>query len=200
MGINDENFADRLAYGASKEEYILNLLNENPVNVDGRCVVRWEKSSPEEDMRYKIDAWAFAENGKKVDVQIKYRQSGNDVGVAIIRPFENVEALREQHRTGKIPWDRDAVGNAYLYVALTEHCLVVVPTDRIKLIYTRLLNDMIAGEGEITDTSFRNNLYGAELRFVVDSGEGYSYNQKKIICYITPYLIETLGGYVKVIS
>ena len=199
MGINEISFEERLAFGSEKEELILQLLNENVINVDGQLFTGWERATKEQDIKYKIDAWASNPAGNKFDVQLKFRESGNDLGIAVVRPFEDVETLKEQALNGKIPFDRDAKCNTYLYATLTEHCLVVAKTETIKMIYTRLLNDLIAGNGDISFTSFRNSLYGAELRFVVDAGQGYSYNQKKIICYITPYLIETLGGYVRAI-
>lgn len=203
--LNEASYMDRVTEGLEREQEVLDLLNDLDVTFDGYTYHRWEKSSKSDDMKEQIDARLMrstnAHTEKDITAQIKVRYTGIDIGVAIVRPYDTVDKLKNQLDYGRVPWDRDFTSNAMLYVSRSDGALVVCYNALIKGIVNKLLRAFVAAGKEFDDTnSFQHpTLRGAELKLVTDKGKGHTEGQKKIICYISVYLMKQLGAYVKIV-
>jgi hypothetical protein len=197
MSSNTLDIHDRIAVGKMYERQILEKLQASEVVVEGKLLSEFVPATREDDMHNKIDAWCFAQ-GSGLDgksVQIKYRETGSDLGVAVWRPYRDEWTLRDCVKRDIMQWDRDFMTIPDYYAYGVGDLLIVAPGYKVKAACTILLNKAM-NEG------FTNNMYeaktcpGAQLRVVTDKGQGYSYGQKKIICYITPWLLKRAGSWV----
>lgn len=200
MASNSKPIEERLEIGKQKEADTLELLNELVKSVpDGRRVLCWCPSDRADDINHKIDAWAEFEQDDRMSVQIKFRETGQDLGIALIRPWNWEEFKQDYEILADCHYDRDYKEIADLYVVLNEQFnqLVIGDGRKIKRICEILLDSLYAQEDDPFKqrTYFQDeNRYGAELRLVTDQGEGYTEGQKKIICYIKPFLVQKQGG------
>lgn len=195
MQTNKLDFHERISIGKDKESFVINLLKDQ-IKLIPECgdVVHWWQATGVEDRHLKIDVWAEMLSGDKLAGQIKFRESGQDLGIALIRPWSWNSFME-----GTYEVDRDFQNPADFYVFLVEeyNMLVVANGQRVSKICNTFMKYLSTLDSDPFATSTSLEIpgkYGAELRLVNDKGEGYTEGQNKIICYIKPILIETLGG------
>lgn len=166
--------ADRLRIGAGNEAAVLRrLLAVYPTIVPAQT---------SDDIEKKIDAWV--KDGPALrSVQVKWRETGGDLGLAIVRPYVDHDTFVAQYLADELPRDRDFKGRAELYAYATPDILVVVEATVVKRICEEALCLLAQSDGFIRNLFWVRD--GVELRLVTDAGQGYSARQRKIICYIS---------------
>jgi hypothetical protein len=87
-------YEKRVSFGLTQEDKILNAAKNN-------CKLNLSKSSDYEDKYLKIDAWWSQDSGSKVPLQIKYRDTGNDLLFEVIKPYTNLPLLSPINRLGR---------------------------------------------------------------------------------------------------
>ncbi len=86
-------YNQRVAFGLTQEQKILKAAKEN-------CGIDISPSTPSEDKFQKIDGW-WKKDNTPVPVQIKYRDTGDDLLFEVIKPFTNMPILSNQNRLGR---------------------------------------------------------------------------------------------------
>ena len=199
-GTNYLSFDERVEIGKEKESDTLDLLNSLVRRIPQRdCVVEWSASSRSDDINDKIDAWVSCEDTDRLSVQIKFRETGQDLGVSLIRPWDWEEFKRDFEILQDCHYDRDYKEMTDLYVVLNEQFdqLIIGDGQKIKRICEILLQSLYEQDEDPFQewNYFRDEKrYGAELRLVTDKGQGYSEGQQKLICYIKPFLVQKQNG------
>lgn len=174
MAYNNLPIDERVKRGKEKEAKIIKYLREEK---------NWKivPSTPEEDMKQKIDAWI----GDKA-IQIKTREDDReDLGVALFQPWEEAVFLDlwKTPRRRELCWDRDVVNPPFAYILHNKQGLIIAKSVDVQTIYHRTLDDLYKDDGfSGKQTSYRPYFTGSELRHVVDAASG----RNKLICYITP--------------
>jgi hypothetical protein len=188
--------AERVEIGKKREALILDALNETPIQFRGEKINKWVNSSATDDMRNKIDAWAIYGNDSEFSVQIKYRETGGDLGIACVRPWESHHWFCKAFESKSLPLDRDLKSNVDIYVCNYNNKIIVADGKIVKNACWKMMDKLAQSKWGFRDYTFTVPEYrGAELRLVTDRGsEGYSSGQKKIICYISPALLARVGG------
>jgi hypothetical protein len=196
MKTNHLDEAERLDVGRANEAAVLRrLLAVYPTIVPAQT---------KDDVERKIDAWV--RDGNRVrPIQVKWRESGGDLGVAIVRPYVDHDTFVTQYLaeglaaqgapvdpSERLPRDRDFKGEAELYVYATPDILVVVEADVVKRICEEALCLLAQSDGFIRNLFWVRD--GVELRLVTDAGRGYSGGQRKIICYISSTVLLDSGA------
>lgn len=201
--LNNLQLRDRLQQSQPVERWILDTLNHYGVPYHGELVRGWKKTKTADDKKNKRDAEALHKE-QWLYAQLKYRQpnSGGDIGVALLQPFEGRDAVRHtllnEREKMDCFWARDYVFDGGVYACLSNDWtnLYVVPyLEVVKPIVKRVFQEWmtdVAGY-DLTD---RNRVYrscvheGVELRHKIDSGRNSWDSQKrKVICYIPPKLV-----------
>lgn len=185
MSINEQKFGNRLRAGKQEEEKILKILNET----QPWLLTEWKASSVKEDIEKKIDAWASDFLRLKIfSVQIKYRDSGMDLGIALLRPWEGIAKFRKDYELSKLKFDRDYVAGVDLYVCMAGNRLILSNCDAVHMFCQRAL-------AHLYETGFfvhEDNDW--QLKAVTDADNG----QRKLICYIPFHSLLREGAYMKV--
>lgn len=99
-------FEERLADGTGEEDIIAERWKPRLLTQYGATLEKVEKS---EDMSDKIDRWLTTAKGTRLGVQIKFRESGDDILVEIIKNLPRWED------------GRDVVGIADLYLCVDRN-------------------------------------------------------------------------------
>lgn len=174
--------AERLRLGAVNEAGVFERLrHQYPVIA---------RATERDDITNKIDAWV-KDHGTMRSVQIKWRETGGDLGIAMVRPWVDRETFDQQLTDGTVPWDRDMKATPDLYAYATPTVLVVAEGAEV----ARICHEaavVLADEG--FQGRMRTVENGVELRLVTDKGRGYSGGQRKVICYISPTLLVQRGA------
>jgi hypothetical protein len=196
MSSNTEDISSRVSKGLAVEAEILAKLQRRSksgaISVGPLQLYNWQASTMDEDKYAKIDAWVQDSNYRRLSVQIKYRESGQDLGLALVRPYEGWESFSNDLKCGTVEWDRDMQSTPNLYVVQSPGLgLVVVPGQAVKDAAMALLQEMAY---EPFEGSSYQGAEGIEVRIVRDKGAGYTYDQKKLISYMTPRFLVKLGG------
>jgi hypothetical protein len=180
-------------------------MNHYGVPYENVSIKNWVKTTTRDDKTNKRDAMAL-HNGKYVYAQLKYRQpnSGGDIGVALLQPFEGREVIRHtllnEREKMEYYWARDYIFDGGVYVCLSNdwESLYIMPyRETIKPIVTKVFKEWMTDPAGY-DLTNSNRVYrsvgktttGCELRFKMDSGRNsWDSGQKKVICYIPPSLV-----------
>lgn len=88
-----QNYDQRVAFGRTQEEKIVNAAKKN-------CGMEILPATANQDKYSKIDGW-WNKNGRRVPVQIKYRDSGDDLLFEVIKPFHSVPLLGKFNTLGR---------------------------------------------------------------------------------------------------
>lgn len=175
---------DRVRIGIENEASVFTrLMRLYPIMVPASMV---------DDVQNKIDAWV-RDDGTMRSVQIKWRETGGDLGIAMVRPWVDRETFDRQLAAGTVPWDRDMKATPDLYAYATPSVLVVAEGAEV----ARICHEAAV---VLADEGFHGRMRtvedGVELRLVTDKGTGYSGGQKKVICYISAALLVARGAVV----
>lgn len=168
MNTNHLGIEERLAAGKRHEEAAMYELQR----------MFWSviPATDEQDKVDKIDCWVRWK-GVSYSVAIKYRESGTDLGLALVRPYVDHPTFELQWRNLQVPFDRDFQHIADLYaVALPDGLQIVTGISVLKTCNEALRTHAV---------SAKRSGEGWELKVVKDLGaNGYSSGQKKLIAYI----------------
>lgn len=137
----------RVRNGRERERQIANALRDLGLQV--------QDATEYEDKQRKIDRW-LVQDGKRVALQIKYRETGDDLLFEVYDRFDGWD-----NPTNKI--GRDMQGDAKLYAVLKtdRETVVMVPTAQAK----GIINDMISAAQNVGWTA--EALYSKTLRYFV---------------------------------
>lgn len=160
---------DRVNFGKDIEKKILNTLKNNGMRIT--------LASQKEDMKDKIDGHYADENGRG-PIQVKYRDSGDDI---------LVEVMKDWHR--QIP-GRDMAGTAKYYVVLSRDGKLIrlIEYSEIKSIVQTALKQL-EHKGFDEFNNFKTMFNGApvELKLRKDNYSG----TLKLMAYINPKALPT---------
>lgn len=189
--------AERIKLGKEKEQLVYSLLRDRDVEIHGEKIVGWIPSSDEEDIVQKIDAWALTESGKRLSVQIKYRDAGPDLGIAAIRPFD-FDMFKLDWHAGIPRWDRDMKNKVDIIVCLADYGskLVVANGHTVHKACWNLLNALAQEPVFYSNRYHQPNMKGGMIQVVRDKGQGYSSGQMKLVIYLEPWLFKNERGMV----
>lgn len=191
MTLNTLSIDERVKRGKAKESTILDTLAELPIALGGELVMSWEESTEYEDKHLKVDAWAHTDS-YRYSVAIKFRESGKDVGVAVLMPW-NPDEFYERYETDALPWDRDMREVADYYIVQIAGELIIAEGKLVHGICRRMVDELYEAGG-FRYKSFTGPYGGIMLQQKTDEGGGYSYDQDKVLCYIPPKFLVQLGA------
>lgn len=136
-----------------------------------------EPPSASEDKNAKIDGWWIGAKGGRFPLQLKWRESGDDIIFEIIRDIDH-------HIDG-----RDLKSQAYVYiVADTQGQTRMFLTDPIKKKAQEL---KAVAEKEMAQDPFKTKWFGDgwEMRMQIDRANG----ARKLVAYFQPEMFKALG-------
>jgi hypothetical protein len=164
MSREEQKYADisrRVGMGKGMEKKIIEALKEKS---------GWVISPPSvaEDKVDKIDGWITTEEGKRVAIQVKYRNTGDDIA------FEAELDGRDGH---------DMVSKAHLYIVLDQSGTKIraIPMQDIKVIAQRLREGLLEEEKISGRKIYRTNEGEARRQAL-----GTDLTRTKIMVYIRP--------------
>lgn len=169
MLANISNYNDRIAAGKSVESQIINALRQKGFKIDN--------PTASEDKYDKIDGWWVDKKGNRYPLQIKFRQSGNDI---IFELIQNMTSGNE---------GRDLKSKAILYIIADTHgttrMLLVQP---IKKKANEILDYI---KKELLKNPNQQNFGGQgwEAKIQFDRAHG----QQKLVAYFDPRLFDILA-------
>lgn len=158
----------RVEQGRRKEGHIAKALKEQ----HGLILL---PATEREDKELKIDRWLVQDDGKKQAVQIKYRETGQDILFEVFDRFEDWDS--PSNKPG-----RDMIGQADLYACLIKGNCYLVETGLIKNTIRELLQHIICYGWTQKDKflKYRKNGVTLEIRIQYDNASG----ARKMIAYI----------------
>lgn len=181
--MNHLPFAERLALGQIYEADLLEALNSSTVSIGGQEYSGWTKSTKEEDIEKKIDAWVC---GSSAQFKLRQRGSGNDLGIAMIRPYVGDKEFMADYESGNISYDRDMYTTTDLYVWIVDKKITVALGSEVKKILMESLT-LLYSEGGFNGWKNTSGS-GYQLQLLKDAANGIP----KVICYIKPSALTTV--------
>lgn len=196
MALNTLDIDERVKQGKNVEASILEKLKWfSPMDWQDDSIRFFTLATDEEDMHLKIDAWATMGFQDRKSVQIKYRETGGDVGIAVLRPWNDDRLFSIDYDRHSLPWDRDMKHMADIYVVQIGKRLIIAPGTVVKRACNIMVDKLRLAGGFGYPNSFTDSkCWGCELRIVRDRGAGYSAGQYKVINYIKPELLLAAGA------
>jgi hypothetical protein len=168
MLANINNYGDRISAGKETEAKILNALR--------RMGQQISDPTPEEDKYKKIDGW-WDLKGTKRPVQVKFRETGDDILFELVKDIDrNIEG-------------RDMISEADLYLVVDRMGTTrVFLTRPIKEKAKEILNIV---EKDRAQSPFKVNWWGTDwqVKMQVDRAHG----QRKLVAYFDPKLFNALA-------
>ena len=160
------NYDQRIAAGKVKEKVILDTLRKHGFVI--------EEPTKEEDTEDKIDGWIL-ENGQRNAVQVKFRESGDDI---------IFEVMKDLNR-GTV--GRDSVSKAHYYLVVDRHGTArLYLTAPIKKIAQQMI-PIAQGLFGTRKTEWKG--IGWELKITTDRAHGNT----KLMAYFNPGKFDCLG-------
>lgn len=160
----------RLQGGRGVEHKILDQLRQKGIKI--------EPPSSREDVIDKIDGWWIGRDGnKKFGLQVKFRQSGDDILFELIRDIDRKQLGRDMKGSAQLYLVADRSGHTRLYT-----------TKPIKEKAQELIDTF---QHEFGADPFRTKWYGNgwEMKVQVDRAEGH----RKLVAYFSPNLFEPIA-------
>lgn len=169
MLANISNYSDRIQAGKQVEYSILNGLRQKGIKI--------ENPTDQQDKYDKIDGWWVDVKGRKHPVQVKFRQSGDDILFELIKDVDR-----------DIP-GRDIISKATLYlVADRSGTTRLFHTQPIKDKARQILNT-VEQEMETDPQKTEWDGLGWQAKLQVDRAHG----QRKVVAYFKPTLFNALA-------
>ena len=164
MLANIQNYSQRIHAGKQVEHRILASLRKMGHKI--------ENPTADEDKYDKIDGWWIDKHLKKYPVQVKFRQSGDDILFELIKDID--KKIEGRHMLSK----------AVLYlVADSSGKTRLLPTSQIKKKASELLNIALK---DMDEQPFKTRWSGAgwQMNLQIDRAGG----QRKLVAYFDPKL------------
>lgn len=170
--LNHQDYSARLASGKAVEKEILNVLRKAGITI--------EEPAVNEDMVDKIDGW-MTWKGKRVSVQVKFREGGDDVIFEIIKDIDQ-----------NIP-GRDMVSKADYYLVMdTMNIIRLFAVEQIKTM-AKLVRDHVLGELHYTPSRTDwGSRTACNVKITVDKCHG----NRKMMAYFNPKMLTSLGEWI----
>ena len=161
----------RLKYGKEMESKIADSLKQ--------CGLQVGKSSDREDRLKKVDRWLM-QNGTKIPLQIKFRESGDDL---LFEVFDTFHGWND-HKN-KIGRDMEGIAKLYAVLMRDGKTIIMVPTQPAKDVINEMLCEVRrSGWGSKSYTgatlTYRADGCNLTLKLQMDPFDGRS----KMIAYI----------------
>jgi hypothetical protein len=169
--LNDKDYQQRVAAGKSTEKEILDLLRARGMKI--------ADPTSHEDMVDKIDGW-LEKDGKKLAVQVKFREGGDDVIFEILKDIDK-----------GIP-GRDMISKASLYIVKDRQGVIrMFSVGEIKRMADVLLKHVIADLKQSPQKTDWGGGQGAiaNVKLTVDKAHG----NRKLMAFFNPKRLTTLG-------
>ncbi len=169
MLANIQNYGDRISAGKQVESSILNALRQKGYKI--------EDPTSGEDMYDKIDGWWVDKTQKKHSLQIKFRETGDDILFELVKDLDkNVDG-------------RDMVSKAELYLVVDRNGVTrMFNTKPIKEKATQALR-VIKQDLEKNPSKTDWSGSGWSIKVQVDRAHG----QRKIVGYFSPKMFTPLA-------
>jgi hypothetical protein len=169
MLANVSDYDARITAGKRVEKQILDALRKKGYRI--------EDPTSGEDKHDKIDGWWLDKQGKRFPIQVKYRETGDDIIFELIQDFSTNNA------------GRDMKSKAVLYLVADTHgttrmFLVKPIKDKAQEIIQHVIGGLKTNPSE---TRFRGQGWEAKVQF--DRAHG----QKKLVAYLKPNLFSALA-------
>lgn len=164
------DYNQRVDAGKRVEKKILDALRSKGIKI--------EDPTSSQDMHDKIDGWWLGKNNnQKYPVQIKFRQSGNDILFEIIKDLDRNIA------------GRDLKSKSVLYLVADKHGTTrLFQTEPIKKKAQEILNIVQQDlEDDPKQTRWSGNGWEAKIQY--DSAHG----NKKLVAYFNPNVFNSLA-------
>lgn len=166
-----QNYKQRIDAGKAKEKMIIDQLRGHGIKID--------EPTSQEDMYEKIDGWIYDKNGTRASVQIKFRESGDDIIFEIVKDLDR-----------DIP-GRDLISKAEYYLVVNRDGIGrLIATKAIKdkahMILERVKKDLLA-----MPSKTRWQDVGWEAKITQDRAHG----QNKLMAYFNPKMFTILGSW-----
>ena len=166
----NQDARQRVDAGKKVEQKIIEILNKAGLNLSN--------PTNSEDILNKVDAWV--DNGKngKTGIQIKFRETGNDLLFEVYDTFVGFN-----HPNNKL--GRDLKGDAKLYAVLIKQKILMVEKRQAEEVIQEMLDEARCnGWSERNQSSqtlyYESNNHELQLKLQSDPSDG----RKKIVAYI----------------
>jgi len=169
--LNDKDYQERVAKGKAGEKEILNILRARGIKI--------ADPTHAEDMYDKIDGW-MEWNGKKVAVQVKFRESGDDVLFEIAKDLDTGDMGRDMLCKAEFYLVRDRKGKIRMFS-------VAELKTKAKALYDFVLKDLVKNPDKENWGGWQGS--NVNVKIVVDKAHG----NRKLIAYFNPEKLKTLG-------
>lgn len=163
------DYDKRVDAGKRVEKQILDALRAKGIEIDD--------PTSSQDMIDKIDGWWLGKNGKRYSVQVKFRQSGNDILFEIVKDF-NRNIL-----------GRDMKSKSVLYLVSDKH-------GKTRLYHTDAIKNKAQEVLKVVQDDLKQNPMqdhwsgnGWEAKMQYDSSHG----NKKLMAYFNPNAFNVLS-------
>jgi len=169
---NIQDYSTRIKTGKKIEHQIIAALRDRGMNIDS--------PSPHEDMRDKIDGWMIDPTGVRHSVQIKYRESGDDIIFEIIKDIQ------------KNIFGRDIESKAQFYIVVDRQGTGRMYSTILIKSWARKMLAMVQKSYSVNpaQTEWKGNQghHLWELKITLDRAHG----QRKLMAYMSPYMFEAI--------
>jgi len=170
------NYNERVQTGKRIELLILNSLRSTGMKIDS--------ASSFEDMRLKIDGWIINSDSTRHSLQIKYRETGDDIIFEILKDWD------------KRVNGRDSVSNAEFYLVVDRKgCAKLINTSEIKLWALKLrelaTSDTLRYPNKVAWVGKTHFVVSWEMKITIDRASG----NRKLMGYFNPSLFTATKEY-----
>lgn len=168
MLANIPDYNQRISAGKSVEEKILNALRQRGYKI--------ENPSEQEDKYEKIDGWWIGKNGGRFPLQVKFRESGDDILFELVKDMDKGISGRDPISKSVIYLVVNRTGDARMY--LTKP-IKKKAQQIVAIIYDELKKNP-------SKTLWSGDKWEARIQY--DRAHG----QRKLVAYFHPALFDAL--------
>ena len=171
--LNGESYQERVAHGKEGERNILDVIRKSGIHIT--------EPTAEQDIHEKIDGW-MDWKGKQVAVQVKFRESGDDVLFEVLKDIDKGTVGRDMRCKAEYYLVRNRCGKIRMY--LVEELKAKVAT----------FQDLVLGEIRKNTgvTTWGRTGSPIVVKIVFDRCHG----NRKLIAYFNPSYLKCLGEWV----
>jgi hypothetical protein len=175
--ITSEEYSTRVTYGKTIEKYILDELKKNDMVI--------QESSEYEDMHSKIDGYIVNEKGLRIPLQIKYRETGDDIifETTFLDKYDINHKLTTRRISPQMIMNgRDMIGLSSIYACLSQDgkSIWICDTNAIKACAKTMASRLIVMHLESGRTFYIDK--EGEIKITTDQ----SSKRRKIMFFANP--------------
>jgi hypothetical protein len=166
-----EDYETRVEAGRRVENNIINELKKRGIRID--------PPTNSEDVKDKIDGWWIGKNGKRYSVQIKFRETGNDILFEILKDIDRRIIGRDMGGTAVLYLVSNKFGFTRLY-----HTKVI--KDKAEDILRTVIKDL---EKNPTSTEWEGLNWQAKVQYDINT------HRRKLVSYIDPRAFDVIADW-----